>query len=145
MEKFQDSDEPNLQQKTLEGIGKETLIICKDQWKKEMDNYVFSKTIPKIHTNQYKKLTSGLKCLLNNLAHNFDMINSLKLDGNIPEDREIIEIAFRYLTFSLQRFISENIGKKIKSTFKGNSSPRRKRVNRSTFVPNMMIKIYVTN
>jgi hypothetical protein len=68
-------------------------------------------TIPRIQRTHYDKIKSGLKLVLDDIKNVFKRINENSITGKNQEEKEIIEMGFKYMTHKLRRHIAEKIGK----------------------------------
>jgi type III secretory pathway component EscV len=74
-------------------------------------NQEIPKTIPRFQRNHYHKIKFGLKYVMDDIKNIFKRINELGITGKTEREKDIIELAFEYLTSRLRRHIAEKIGK----------------------------------
>jgi hypothetical protein len=81
-------------------------------------NQEIPKTFPRIQRTHYHKIKFGLKLVMNDIKNIFKMINELGITGKSEREKDIIELAFEYMTSRLRRHIAEKIGKDKNKTEK---------------------------
>jgi hypothetical protein len=81
-------------------------------------NEEIPKTIPRIQRSHYHKVKFGLKLVMDDIKNIFKRINGHGITGKTNQEKEIIELAFEYMTSKLRRHIAEKIGKDKNKTEK---------------------------
>jgi hypothetical protein len=74
-------------------------------------NEEIPKTISRIQRCHYHKIKIGLKLVMDDIKNIFRRINENDITDKTVQEKEMIELAFKYMTSRLRRHISEKIGK----------------------------------
>jgi hypothetical protein len=72
------------------------------------------RTIPVILASDHKKITAGLRLVLDQITRIFRKNNQIKIWRQDSFEKNCLQVAYRHLIFRLQQNIGEKIGKKLK-------------------------------